>query len=53
GRKIRIGQGFVENVKAEAIGPEIAALKRALLILHAPRDETVGIENASEIFLQA
>ena len=53
GRKIRIGQGFVENVKAEVIGPEIAALKRALLILHAPRDETVGIENASEIFLQA
>lgn len=53
GRKIRIGQGFVENVKAENLTDKIANLHRALLILHAPRDATVGIENASQIFSAA
>lgn len=53
GRNIRIGRGFVEDVRAEVLGPKIAALHRALLILHAPRDETVGIENAAEIFKAA
>ena len=53
GRAIRIGKGFVEDVKAETLVGEIANLHRALLVLHAPRDETVGIENASEIFRTA
>ncbi len=53
GRGIRIGRDFVENVRAERLAPEIAHLKRALLILHAPRDATVGIDNASEIFRAA
>ncbi|MEM6481494.1 MAG: bifunctional alpha/beta hydrolase/OsmC family protein [Pseudomonadota bacterium] len=53
GRPIRIGRDFVDNVRAETLGPEIARLRRALLILHAPRDETVGIENASAIFAEA
>ena len=53
GRAIRIGQGFVEDVRAERLGPRIAALGRALLVLHAPRDTVVGIDNASEIFKAA
>ena len=53
GRPVRIGKNFVENVKAERLEGEIANLKRALLVLHAPRDTTVGIENASEIFRTA
>jgi len=53
GRPIRIGKGFVDNVKAETLKGEISQLKRALLILHAPRDETVGIENATDIFIAA
>lgn len=53
GRVIRIGQNFVEDVKAESLGNEIAHLHRALLILHAPKDETVGVENASRIFTTA
>ncbi len=53
GRPIRIGKDFVENVKAEHLEGEIANLKRALLVLHAPLDATVGIENASEIFRTA
>jgi len=53
GRKIRIGKGFVDDVKAETLEQDIAHLGRALLVLHAPRDATVGIENAAEIFKTA
>lgn len=53
GRHIPIGKAFIENVRAEALEYEIAHLKRALLILHAPRDMTVGIENAAAIFRAA
>ena len=53
GRPVMIGQGFVEDVSAAALTPAIGALNRALLVLHAPRDETVGIENATAIFAAA
>ncbi|MEJ6388217.1 bifunctional alpha/beta hydrolase/OsmC family protein [Gymnodinialimonas ulvae] len=53
GRPIRIGAGFVEDVKASELAPDIANLGRALLVMHAPRDETVGVENATRIFLAA
>ena len=53
GRPFRIGRGFVEDVRAAELTPAIAGLRAALLVLHAPRDETVGIENATEIFAAA
>ena len=53
GRPIRIGRDFVENVKAENLEGDIKNLHRALLVLHAPRDQTVGIENAAQIFSAA
>jgi len=53
GRPIRIGKGFVEDVRAETLAPAIANLHKALLVLHAPRDATVGIENATQIFIAA
>lgn len=53
GRTIRIGRDFVEDVKAEALGPAISKLGKALLILHAPRDGTVSIDNAAAIFSAA
>ncbi|WP_071674821.1 bifunctional alpha/beta hydrolase/OsmC family protein [Nioella nitratireducens] len=53
GRPVQIGQQFVDSVRAEALGPAIGALHKALLVLHAPRDTTVGITNATEIFLAA
>ena len=53
GRPIRIGKGFVEDVRAENLKDEIANLHRALLVLHAPGDSTVGIENAAQIFSAA
>ncbi|MEL6167758.1 MAG: bifunctional alpha/beta hydrolase/OsmC family protein [Pseudomonadota bacterium] len=53
GRPFRIGRDFVRDVQAEALAPAIGQLKRALLVLHAPRDKIVGIENATQIFVNA
>ncbi|WP_299505553.1 alpha/beta fold hydrolase [uncultured Roseobacter sp.] len=53
GRPFRIGKGFIEDVAKGQLTPSIAALKAALLVLHAPRDEIVSIDNASQIFLAA
>ena len=53
GRPIRIGQSFVEDVQQSALSPSVARLNAALLVLHAPLDEIVSIENASQIFLAA
>lgn len=53
GRPFRIGKAFVDDIAGSALSASIADLKAALLILHAPRDETVSIDNASTIFLAA
>ncbi len=53
GRPFTIGRDFVRDVSAENLTHAIGALKRALLVLHAPGDKIVGIENASQIFLAA
>ncbi len=50
GRPFRIRREFVEDVKRENLSDAVANLNRALLILHAPQDTTVGIENAAQIF---
>ncbi|SFK67595.1 bifunctional alpha/beta hydrolase/OsmC family protein [Shimia haliotis] len=53
GRPFTIRQSFVDDVNAANLAPAISGLKRALLVLHAPRDEIVDIENASAIFQAA
>jgi uncharacterized OsmC-like protein/alpha/beta superfamily hydrolase len=53
GRPFRIRQQFIEDVAAQNIRAAAAELKRALLVMHAPLDQVVGIENASAIFAAA
>ena len=53
GRRFTIKQDFVEDVSAAHLEPAIRTLKKALLIMHAPKDTTVGIENAAAIFAAA
>ncbi|MEM9795463.1 MAG: alpha/beta fold hydrolase [Pseudomonadota bacterium] len=53
GRSLRIGRDFVEDVSAAHLEDDISKLGKALLVLHAPRDETVGIDSATRIFLAA
>jgi putative redox protein len=53
GRPFRISREFVEDVEQANLAPAIHGLKRALLVMHAPRDEIVGIDSASQIFTAA
>ena len=53
GRAFRIGGSFVEDLARQDQGSRIGSLRRSLLILHAPGDSTVGIDNASQIFIKA
>jgi uncharacterized OsmC-like protein len=48
-----VGKTFVDDLRGHDQGVRIAALRRPLLLLHAPRDQTVDIENATHIFLAA
>ncbi|EBA05542.1 bifunctional alpha/beta hydrolase/OsmC family protein [Sagittula stellata] len=53
GRPFTIGQDFVNDVGAQDLEPAIAHLRKALLVLHAPRDAVVDISNATRIFTAA
>jgi len=53
GRPFRIRRSFIEDAEMHRLEDKIRTLGRALLVLHAPRDEVVGIDNASRIFLAA
>jgi len=53
GRPFRIRQQFVEDAGGHNLKPKIAGLRRALLVMHAPNDDTVGLNNAMEIFMAA
>lgn len=50
GRPFRIKRSFLEDVRAARVLEAAAHLKRAYLVLHAPLDQTVGIENAALLF---
>ena len=50
GRPFRIQKQFINDVKAQNLKKDIETLKKALLVFHAPLDQTVGIENAADIY---
>jgi uncharacterized OsmC-like protein/alpha/beta superfamily hydrolase len=53
GRKFRVRRAFLDDIAEQMLTARIANLHKALLIFHAPTDDTVGIDNASHIFLAA
>ncbi|WP_343732354.1 alpha/beta fold hydrolase [Duganella sp.] len=53
GRPFRIKQQFVDDAGGHNLKVKIAALRRALLVMHAPNDDTVSLNNAMEIFTAA
>lgn len=53
GRPFRIARSFVEDARERRLETLIGGLKRALLVMHSPVDQTVGIENATKIFSAA
>ena len=53
GKALTLRRHFIEDVRAADLREQIRTLHRALLVMHSPTDNTVGIENASEIFRAA
>jgi len=53
GRTFPISRGLVQDARGQALEHHVANLRKALLVMHAPRDQTVGIEHATSIFTAA
>ena len=53
GKALTLKRHFIEDVRAADLREQIRTLRRALLVMHSPTDNTVGIANASEIFRAA
>lgn len=53
GRSFQIKKQFLDDINSQNLKDHIANLGKALLIMHAPFDDIVGIENAATIFTQA
>ncbi len=52
-RTFTIRPQFVDDLRNRVIIDRVATMRKALLVLHSPIDNTVGIDNAAEIFLAA
>jgi len=50
GRPFRIRREFLEDLDRHDLPGSVGGLRRALLIMHAPLDAIVGIDNASALF---
>lgn len=53
GRPFTIKREFLDDIAEHGLMAHISSLRKALLIMHAPTDDTVGIDNATRIFTAA
>src|SRR6516164_7247796 len=53
GRPFTIKREFLDDVAEQNLTAQIASLHKALLVMHSPTDDTVGIDNATRIFVAA
>ena len=53
GRPFHITREFLDDIAEHSLMAEVTNLHRALLIMHSPTDDTVGIDNATHIFVAA
>ena len=53
GRPFRIRKEFVDDLAAHDLPTAVASLRKAVLIMHAPLDNIVEIDNASALFIAA
>src|ERR1700730_14270420 len=50
GRPFQISREFLDDVAEHNLMAHVTSLHKAMLIMHAPTDDTVGIDNATRIF---
>ncbi len=53
GRTFKIQKQFLDDISEQNLSNDIATMGKALLVFHAPMDETVSIDNAATIFAAA
>lgn len=53
GRPFRIKREFLDDIAEHELMKDIAGLHKALLVMHSPVDDTVGIDNATKLFVAA
>lgn len=53
GRTFRIRKQLLDDLESYNARDAIARMRKALLVFHSPRDDTVDIENAAQIFTAA
>ena len=53
GREFKVKKQFLDDLNAQHMQEMIGGLRRALLVLHSPTDNTVGVDNARRIFMAA
>jgi putative redox protein len=53
GRPFHIKREFLDDIAEHNLMDHVARLHKALLIMHSPTDDTVGIDNATRIFIAA
>ena len=53
GRKLKIGRAFIDAARETRLIDKIEAMRNSLLVMHSPVDQTVGVENATRIFMAA
>jgi uncharacterized OsmC-like protein/alpha/beta superfamily hydrolase len=53
GRPFSIKREFLDDIAEHGLMTHVAKLHKALLVMHSPTDDTVGIENATKIFVTA
>ena len=52
-RPFVIKKQFLEDLERHGLPESIGGLRKALLVMHAPLDDIVEVENASELFMHA
>jgi putative redox protein len=53
GRPFTIRQQFVDDLRTHVVTDRVRTMKRALLVMHSPVDNTVSVDHAAEIFQAA
>lgn len=53
GRPFTVKRQFLEDIRSQNLEEKIKQLDRALLVMHAPQDRTVEIDNAARIYQTA
>ncbi|MCL6272943.1 bifunctional alpha/beta hydrolase/OsmC family protein [Muricauda sp. 2012CJ35-5] len=53
GRDFTIKKQFLVDLETKSLPETAKAMRKPLLVLHSPQDDTVGIKNAEEIYIAA